>query len=613
VTPGEVAALLAQGQREEALAAAAREVQENPQDAGWRVVLGAVLVEMQQLAEGERVLRDALRMMPDAPEALFNLSVALQRQGRVEEQAAVLCRIPVAWPGAPRVHKDLSKAALFLLMSGRHESAIGAYRALLNIQPGARAALYNSALSLTALRRYDDASAVIREAFAAGHRDAELLGMLVNSKGMACDWENLDAVVEQLRTAAREPGSRPVHPQTAQYLPQVTAAEQKQWAQAYSDAIFNGLEPLARPAAAASQRLRVAYVSSDFRDHAVAWLAVGLLENHDRERFEVFAYSTASSPAASEVGARIARAVEHPVNGAHMTGREIAERIAADGIDVLVDLGGHTQGARLDILAYRAAPVQGHFLGYAGTTGAPFVDFFIADETTVPPGTEQDFTERVLRMDRCFMPSDPKRPVPEPASRAWLGLPADAVVLCSFNQAVKIRPDTFASWCSILQAVPNALLWLRDPGEPARSRLLAAAARWRVDSRLMFANHVPTREQHMGRLAAADIALDTFPYGSHTNAADALWAGVPFITTRGATFASRVGASLLHTAGLDEWIFDDAARAAAAVIALARDPAALAAARDKARAARHSPLFDAPGFAREFERMLLRAAGRDAG
>jgi predicted O-linked N-acetylglucosamine transferase (SPINDLY family) len=293
-----------------------------------------------------------------------------------------------------------------------------------------------------------------------------------------------------------------------------------------------------------------------------------------------------------------------------MTGREIAEHVAANGIDVLVDLGGHSHGARLDILAYRGAPVQGHFLGYAGTTGAPFVDFFIADEVTVPAGAEANFSERVLRMARCCMPSDPKRPVPTAAPRAQLGLPEDAVVLCSFNQQVKVRPDTFASWCALLQFVPNAVLWLRDPGEPARSRLLSAAARWRVDSRLVFAPHVPTREEHMSRLAAADIALDTYPYGSHTNAADALWAGVPLITTRGETFASRVGASLLHTAGLDEWVFDDATRASSAVVSLARDPAALAAAKRKAADARSSTLFDAAAFARDFERVLLMAAGR---
>lgn len=612
MSPAEVAALLQQGQREEALAAAAREVNDNPQDAGWRVVLGAVLVEMQQLTEGERVLRDALGMAPNAPDALFNLSVALRRQGRVEEQVDLLARIPADWAGMPRVSQDLAQAGLFLLMSGRHEGAARAYRAVLALQPGARAASYNLALALTALSRHDEAIVAIAGALAAGHVDAELLGMLVNAKGQACEWRAMDEAIEELRRIAREPGTRPVHPHTAQYLAQVGAAEQKQWAETYSRTIFAGLEAVKRPERAASKRLRVGYISSDFRDHAVAWLAVGLLENHDRERFETFAYSTAPSPEASEVGARIARAVDTPVNASRMTGREIAERIAADGIDVLVDLGGHTQGGRLDILAYRGAPAQGHFLGYAGTTGAAFVDFFVADEITVPPGAEANFTERVLRMDRCCLPNDPKRPVPVATPRGQLGLPEDAVVLCSFNQPIKIRPAIFDAWCALLQSAPNALLWLRDPGENARRRLQAHAARWHVDSRLVFASHLPTREAHMARLAAADIALDTFPYGSHTNAADALWAGVPLVTTFGETFASRVGASMLATAGLSEWAFDDPRKALDFVATLARDPARLAAAKEKARAARGSPLYDAPAFARDFERLLLAAAGRQA-
>ena len=610
MSPADVQALLASGQREQALDAASKAVVDNPGDAAWRVALGAVLLEMEQFGEAERVLRDALLLAPDAPEPLFNLALALRGQGRYEEHVDALARIAPSWPGAPRVATDLAQAGLFLLMAGRNDAAVRAYTALLRITPGARAALFNLALALVGLGRHDEAARVIGQAIAAGHRDAELLAMLANAKGMACDWQGLDEVVEALRAAARADGSRPAHPQAAQYLAQVTAAEQKQWAESYSRVHFARLEPVARAPRAASRRLRVGYISSDFRDHAVAWLIVGLLENHDRERFELFAYSTAASPQPSQVGARIARAVDTPVNASRMTGRAIAERIAADGIDVLVDLGGHTGSGRLDILAYRGAPVQGHFLGYAGTTGAPFVDFFVADEITVPAGAESAFTEKVLRMPRCCLPTDPAAPVPQAAARAQHGLPQDAVVLCSFNQPVKLRPAVFDSWCALLQSLPAALLWLRDPGEPARGRLLAAAARWRVEGRLVFAPHVPTREDHLARLAAADIVLDTFPYGSHTNAVDALWAGVPLITHYGETFASRVGASLLHTAGLPEWAFDDGAQAQQAVAALASDRARLAAAKDKARGARASPLFDAAGFARDFERLLLSAAGR---
>ncbi len=426
---------------------------------------------------------------------------------------------------------------------------------------------------------------------------------------MTCDWEGFDEAVEELRRAAREPGLRPAHPQIAQYLAQVPAEEQREWAESYSRTLFAGLEPLERRAAPAAHKLRVGYLSSDFRDHAVAWLLVGLIENHDRERFEVRAYATGPR-VATAVRERIARACDEFVDASTVPGRTVAERIAADGIDVLIELGGHTQGARLDILAYRPAPVQGHFLGYAGTTGAPFVDFFVADDVTVPPGAQSGFSERVLRMPRCFMPADPGRPVPKAASRAQHGLREDAVVLCSFNQPVKIRREVFEQWCALLEALPNAQLMLRDPGEGAKRRLASFAAQRNVEDRLVFAPHLVTREAHMARLAAADIALDTYPYGSHTNAVDALWAGLPLVTTYGETFASRVGASLLATAGLSQWAFDDPRKAFDATVSLARDPAALAAAREKARAARSSPLFDAAGFARDFERVLLQAAGR---
>ena len=610
MNPGEVVALLQQGQRDDALAAAAQAVNDNPQDAGWRVVLGAVLVEMDQLTHGERVLRDALGMAPELPDALFNLSVALRRQGRIEEQADCLARIAPTWSGNARVAQDLGQAGLWLLMAGRHEAAVRAYRALLALQPGARPASYNLALALMGLSRYDEAIVAIAGALGAGHVDAELLGMLVHAKGQACEWRAMDESIEELRRAAREPGKRPAHPQDAQYLAQVTAAEQKQWAESYCRAIYAGLEPIERRSSAPrTQKLRVGFLSSDFRDHAVSWLVVGLIENLDRDRFEIRTYSTGPR-VVTPVRERIARAVDQFVDCSTVTGRVVAERIAADGTDVLVDLGGLTGRARLDILAYRGAPVQGHYLGYPGTTGAAFVDFFVADEVTVPPGAEGDFTERVLRMPRCFMPNDPKRPIPEPMARAGLGLREDAVVLCSFNQPIKIRPAIFEAWCALLQSVPNTMLMLRDPGEAARRRLQAHAARWQVDGRLVFTAHLPSREDHMARLASADIALDTFPYGSHTNAADALWAGVPLVTAYGGTFASRVGTSMLTTAGLPEWAFDDPRKALDFVASLARDPAKLAAAKQKARAARSSALFDAAAHARDFERLLLVAAGR---
>jgi protein O-GlcNAc transferase len=288
--------------------------------------------------------------------------------------------------------------------------------------------------------------------------------------------------------------------------------------------------------------------------------------------------------------------------------RTAAQRIARDEIDVLVDLGGYAGGSPIDVLACRPAPVQGHFLGYPGTTGAPFVDFFVADEVTVPHGTESTFTEKVLRMPRCCQPNDPKLAIPSRPRRADVGLPEDAVVLCSFNQPVKLRPAVFEDWCRMLAAIPRAVLWLRDPGASARARLQSFAAARGIDvARIVFAAHKP-RSAHLERLASADLALDPFPYGSHTTASDALWAGVPLVTRRGETFASRVGASLLDAAGLGDWAFDDPRAGYERVVSMASDGKRLAEARERVEAARASALFDSTAFARDFESLLLAAA-----
>jgi predicted O-linked N-acetylglucosamine transferase (SPINDLY family) len=353
----------------------------------------------------------------------------------------------------------------------------------------------------------------------------------------------------------------------------------------------------------------VGYLSADFYSHATSYLVAAMLEEHDRARFEVFAYSTAADDG-SATRKRVESAVEHFVEIRGMPAHNAARRIAADSLDVLVELGGYVKNSAIGLLALRPAPVQVHFLGYAGTIGAPFVDYLVADGVVAPEGGEANFTERILRMPHCYQPNDPRRASAEPKPRSAYGLPDDALVLCSFNQSVKLRPESFARWCALLQALPAAVLWLPGTATPIVERLRDAARSHGVDpARIVFAPHAP-HEDHIARLRHADIAVDTFPYTSHTTASDALWAGVPLITTFGKTFASRVAASVLRAAGFGEWAFDDADRAFEATLALARDGAARRQARARLAAeVRTSPLFDAAGFARAFEAHLERAAG----
>jgi protein O-GlcNAc transferase len=353
-------------------------------------------------------------------------------------------------------------------------------------------------------------------------------------------------------------------------------------------------------------RLRIGYLSADFHDHATSLLMAGMLEERDAARFEVFAYS-AGRDDGSAVRARMVRAVDHFVDVRALPARLAAQRIAADRLDILIDLGGYVKSSAMGILARRPAPLQGHFLGYPGTTGAPFVDFFVADGVTVPPGSEAGFTERVLRMPACYQPNDPRRVAPGVRPRSDFGLREDALVLCSFNQAKKLNPVVFETWCRMLEAVPGACLWISDNGESANARLGAFARERGIDpARIVIAPYIPQAD-HMARLANADIALDTFPCSSHTTASDALWAGVPLVTTYGETFTSRVAASILVAAGCADWSFHDPARAFEATLALARDAGLRRTARERAMRSRTSRLFDAAGFARDFERLIAGA------
>jgi predicted O-linked N-acetylglucosamine transferase (SPINDLY family) len=332
-------------------------------------------------------------------------------------------------------------------------------------------------------------------------------------------------------------------------------------------------------------------------------LMAGMLEDHDRSRFEIYAYS--SGPAeANAMRARIVSAVDHFVDLRDQPIRLAAQRIAQDDLDVLIDLGGYVRRSRMEILAYRPAPLQGHFLGYPGTTGAPCVDFYVGDGITIPAAYESAFSEKVLRMPDCYQPNDPRRVIPQPRARSDCGLPDDALVLCSFNQAVKIRQPVFERWCELLRALPGSRLWLLDAGAAIERLRSFAKARGIDPERLVFAPQV-TPKEHLERLASADIAVDTFPYSSHTTASDALWSGVPLITRYGETFASRVAYSILTAAGCADWAFDNAGDAFDATLTMARDPRRREEARARVDRARHSsPLFDARKFARDFENLI---------
>jgi predicted O-linked N-acetylglucosamine transferase (SPINDLY family) len=304
-------------------------------------------------------------------------------------------------------------------------------------------------------------------------------------------------------------------------------------------------------------------------------------------------------------------AFEHFVDVAWDPNDVVEQRIRTDALDVLVDIKGYTAGDRLAVMAHRPCAIQVEWLGYPGTMGAPFIDYVIADEAVIPREAEPFFSERVLRMPHCYQANDRKRAVPDPLPRSAYGLPDGAFVFCCFNQSSKITPQIFERWMSLLRQVPHGVLWLlEDNAWSARNLLAAARSRGIASSRVIIAPRVPVNE-HLARYRVADLALDTFPYTSHTTGSDALWEGCPLVALCGETFAARVSSSLLASCALDDLVTHSLDDYEALALRLATDPELMRSVRSRLDSARASaPLFDSARFVRDLEALYLRLLER---
>jgi predicted O-linked N-acetylglucosamine transferase (SPINDLY family) len=349
--------------------------------------------------------------------------------------------------------------------------------------------------------------------------------------------------------------------------------------------------------------LRIAYLSSDLREHAIGFLTAEMYGLHDRKKVEVFAYYCGPALTDNTMD-RIKKDVDHWIDLSGMSDEQAATRIANDKIQILVDVNGYTNSARTKVLAMRPAPVIVNWLGFPGTMGSPYHNYIVADEYIIPPGSELYYTEKVLRLP-CYQPNDRRRVISQTTTaRADAGLPDDAVVYCCFNGIHKITPFAWARWMDILKAVPNSVLWLLDGTAPTNARLRELAAEHGVAAeRIIFAKkkHNP---DHLARYPLADLFLDTTPYGAHTTSSDALWMGVPVLTFPGRSFASRVCGSLVNAAGLPELVCATPEQFVARATALGNDKAQLAALRAKLAANRDTcVLFDTPLLVAKFEEL----------
>ncbi len=484
----------------------------------------------------------------------------------------------------------------------RAEEALASYDRALAIVPNRADVLNNRANVLAGLNRHEEAMRDYERALALDPRNPHVfdsLGFLVLN---ACNWTKAARLAEIAQAAIADKSNTIglTYPMFYFGNPSYLQTCARDYLQRSLPAT---VKPLPRRAAAKPDKLRVAYISADFRDHAVAASIVELLERHDRTDFEFVGLSTGRDDG-SAIRARIAKSFDRFHDVASSSDRGIAELISGLDVNIAVDLNGLTRGNRVGSFALRPAPVQVVYLGYAGTTGADFIDYFLADPTVLPSAEQRYFSEKIIHLPDCYHPSDTTRQIaPVIPTRAELGLPENGFVFCCFNRSHKISASIFAAWARILERVPESVLWLPKMADVAMANLRREFTTRGLDpGRLIFAPRLDRIEDHLARHRRADLFLDTLPYGAHSTALDALWAGLPMLSCVGASFAGRVGSSLLKAVGLPEMVTTSLEDYEALAVKLAADPALSHAIRGKLDANRSTyPLFDTDRLRRYIE------------
>ena len=532
--------------------------------------------------------------------ALFNMGVLLRSAG--QNDAAI-----VAYQGSLKLRPDFYQAAvnlgLALEAQGRPEAAMAIWESALQPIEGQTLLLNHLGRSLENARFYAQAENKLERSLQLNPHQPDAIQHYFHLRQKQCEWpviKSLPGLSEQelldsfgplgLLALSDDPGlqARAVQSWIARKLP-------------------TDLPRLSPIDGYQHKRLRIGYMSCDFRWHAVSILTAELFELHDREQFEIYGIDFSVDDGGS-MRKRVISAMDHHLPIQTLNDEEAAQLIRAHEIDILIDLTGLTSGARYPILAYKPAPIQISYLGFVGSCGMPQIDYILVDRFLFPEELALFYLEKPLYLPEVYQSNDSQREIGATPSREVCQLPADGFVYCSFNGSYKITPEVFAVWMRILKRVPHSVLWLVADNPWAQQNLSDQAHKHGIDpNRLVFAERVAPAE-YLARYRVADLLLDTSPYNAGTTASDALWAGLPVLTCPGRTFASRMAGSLLNAVGLNELIAADWLAYENKAVQLALQPEELANYRQRlASSAKSSPLFDTRRFVRNLEATLKLA------
>lgn len=570
--------------------------------------LGVLLADTGDMAAAVAAYETACRINPDFAEAYNNLGNALNMQGKFNEAITAYTRSIALNPDNSDAYSNMGTALRNL---GRSDEEFAAYRRAIEINPNSAVGYNNLASALSQIGKHDQAIAAYRRALEITPNDAGVEAQLLHQQQHICDFEQADLLeAASARLGVQTEATPPFLSLAWADRPDHQLARATLWAQTHF-----GKPAKVRPARpkGRTERLKVGLFSADIRPHPMMYCLSGLLQHYDRASLEIYAYSLHRGEA-GDWPKTVAGQVDHFIQAEALSDAALIACALSHELDVVVDLTGYTAGNRCSVIQTRLAPVQINFLGYAGTMGAGFIDYIVADPIVIPKDQRPFYSEKVIYLPNSYFPIDYSQLAPAPpTTRANHGLPEGALVFCCFNTSYKIGPQEFASWMRILHGVKQGVLWLLKSNPWVEANLKAATVAANIDpDRLIFADKRPIAA-HLERHHHADLFLDTFNCNAHTTACDALWAGVPVVTKIGRQFAARVAASLVDAVGLPELIASTEAEYEDIILRFAQDEAAL---RDLKQRLRNNsatgPLFDARRYARQFGDGLRAAYDRAA-
>ena len=545
----------------------------------------------------------AIKLNPALADAYTGKGAVLQTQKKFKESIEVLNKALEINPNLAESYNNLGTA---LIAEGRLDDASDAFKKALALNADYTEVHVNMGNVLSKLNKHDKAIKAYCKALVINPNSAKVRGQKLRQQAQICDW---DGISEDLKLIP-ELGiyDKEVSPFALLSL-EDAPDRHKIRSEVYSKANFPQ-KPLAVPAkpVQSTNRIRIGYFSSDFKEHPVAYLIAKVLEKHNRNKFEIFGYSIHGKQH-DRLGQRLINSFDFFADVQGLSDKDVALKARHDNIDIAIDLNGYTLNSRTGIFAYRAAPIQINFLGYPGTMGAHFMDYIVADKHLIPPENQKYFTEKQIYLPNTYMPTDNTRTFSNHSmARMDMGLPADSFVFCCFNNNYKITSLEFDIWMRLLTQVKGSTLWLRQSNQLSELNIKKEALKRKVNpERIVFAGRVPM-DEHLARQRLADLFIDTFSFNAHTTAAEALWAGVPIVTRMGQGFASRVAGSLLKSVGLPELITTNEHDYEMLILELATKPSKLQKIRQKlAKNRLEQPLFDTEQYTKHIEEGFQKA------